>query len=228
MRPRTQELMLKPGSLVAPHTDVFLVDASGSMFSKWEETMATLDAYVATIRAARLQSQIIVIRFQGSQHHEIVRNHRIEDWVPFSEDSLSHPNGGTPLYSAINQMGLMLRENPPAEGACSICVVTDGEASYGDSVSVEQARAVLDWCRGHDWSVTFMGCDFDNNRQARALGADSQNSLGVDRRLLKDAGKLLAEKRIRYAQSGGDMGFSDDEKKKFGGLLTGPSTGPST
>lgn len=211
---------------IAPHLDYIVVDLSGSMYSKWTDTMRALDSYVATCQAARLNSHLIVRTFDGKwdgDSHEVVRDHAINAWVPFSEDPLGMPNGSSPLYDSINHMGRELRDLDPAEGVCSIMIVTDGDANGNQFTDEAQAKAILDWCRAKGWQVTFIGCDFNNSRQARLLGADDTNSIGVQKHLLSEAGKLLASKRIKYAQ-GGDMGFSDSEKQQFGGYLSGPSS----
>lgn len=208
-------------SLLCPTIDYVLVDGSGSMSPKWLDSMTALDAYVSEMQRSNLNSQLIVQVFSGLNDIDLLqRDHRLADWVPFMEDPLEAPFQGTFLYSAINAMGLRLRHLSPER--CSIVIVTDGDASFIDPISSDQARAILDWCRAQGWAVTFIGCDFNNSKQARLLGADDSNSIGVQQRLLADAGKLLAEKRRRY-EHGGDMEFSDSEKQQFGGYLSGPS-----
>ena len=71
-------------------------------------------------------------------------------------------------------------------------------------------------CTRYDMATATLGADFNNSRQARMLGADDSNSLGIQKALLADAGKLLAKKRLS-----GEMEFSNEEKTTFGGYLAG-------
>jgi hypothetical protein len=73
--------------------------------------------------------------------------------------------------------------------------------------------------RSMGWQVTFLGCDFENSRQAKLLGANDENAIGVSAKRLVDATSLLAEKRARYGLYGTDMNMSKDEKNEIGGLL---------
>jgi len=103
---------------------------------------------------------------------------------------------------------------------CSIVIVTDGDENGSKYTDAEQARAFLDWCRAKGWQVTFIGADFNNSAQARLLGADARNSIGVTKARLLEAGKKLGEKRAAHALYGDDINFSEDERKDFGGYLT--------
>lgn len=225
---RNQHLIHSGGKeLLAPTIDYVLVDASGSMIwgggNKWDTCMAALDTYLGDCKAVNLNSQLIVQVFEGHDHDDVQRDHRLEHFVPFSEDKLHAGGGGTPLYQAINAMGLRLRELMPER--CSIVIVTDGDADDDkNSDAARHARAVLDWMRAQGWAVTFIGCEFDNTEQAGVLGAEPQHFIGVQRGQMRSAAKALADKRKRY-QNGADIEFSDEEKEKFGGYLANPNKG---
>lgn len=216
---RRQHLVKSGGTeLLAPNIDYVLVDSSGSMWDKFSTCMAALDTYLGNCAAANLNSQLIVQVFGGygtapDSVDNIQRDHRLSEWVPFSEDPLNQLGGTTPGNHAINSMGLRLRELQPER--CSIVIVTDGDFDGGVN---DQSRAILDWCRGMGWAVTFIGCDFDNSSQAAALGADPTSYIGVQRGGLDGVMKALADKRKRY-QHGDDIEFSEEEKQKFGGYL---------
>lgn len=207
------QLATRSTKLLAPHLDYFLVDGSGSMQTKWWETLAALDNFTSILKSAHSTSHGIVSVFSGRDIQMIQRDSLLTDWKPFAAEPLASTWAGTPLYDAINLMGRHLAELKPER--CSIVIVTDGIETSSVTSSV-QALAVLDWCRAQGWGVTFFGADFNNAGQAKLLGADASNSIGVRRELLAEAGKLLAKKRL----SGDEISFSDDEKTKFGGYLT--------
>lgn len=215
------QLINRSGTLLAPQLDYILLDGSGSMMTKWHETLAGLDGYMGALRAANVASHGIVTVFQGNTLDSVQRDSVIADWEPFTTTGLTSGWGGTPLYDAVNLMGRSLRDlNPPR---ASIIIVTDGMENGSKHTTHAQAKAILDWCRAKGWQVTFLGADFNNSKQAALLGANPSNSIGVQKMLMHEAGKLLGEKRVRNVMFGEDISFTDEEKKDFGGYLTGPS-----
>lgn len=206
-------LVSRSTELLHSQLDYFLVDGSGSMRDKWWETLAALDNYRRLLTDANSISHGIVSVFSGRDLQMIQRDGLLANWQSFAASPLASTWHDTPLYDAINLMGCHLRDLAPSRG--SIVIVTDG-IETGSTTSSEQARAILDWCRAMGWSVTFLGANFDNSKQAALLGADASNSLGARKELIAEAGRLLAKKRL----SGDEIAFSDDEKLKFGGYLT--------
>jgi hypothetical protein len=156
--------------------------------------------------------------FAGRDLQLIQRDSVIADWPKFIDNPLGSTWGTTPLYDAINLMGRHMRALDPARA--SVVIVTDGEEIGSQHTDIHQARAIINWMEAKGWQITWLGCDFNNNRQAKALGANDRNSIGVRSQKLLEAGKALGDKRVRHAQTGTDISFSDDEKENFGGYLT--------
>lgn len=219
----SKTLALRPGQLQAPQLDYVLMDGSGSMQGKWWEMLSLLDNFMEVLKSQNVHSHGIVQVFDDNGNlASIQRNGVISEWKTFSQDPLGATWGGTALYDAINYMVRYLAEEDPDK--CSIVIVTDGQ-SYDDKyTTADEARALLDWCRAKGWQVTFIGCDFNNSTQAQLLGADEANSIGVQKKLLGEAGKLFGKKRAEYGRSGEDINFTKDEQSNFGGYLGGPST----
>lgn len=217
-----RQIIVKPGSLQAPQLDYILMDGSFSMQDKWWDSMAALDGFMSVLRARNIHSHGIANVFSGRELSSIQRDSLISQWDTFSQDPLTSAWGITPLYDAINNMARHMRDLDPPNA--SIVIVTDGDEYGSEHTTADQARAMLDWCRAKGWQVTFLGADFDNTRQAKLLGADASNSIGVRQKLLGDAGKLLGQRRANHAQSGEDINFTKDEQTKFGGFLAGPQS----
>jgi len=206
----------RTGELQAPQLDYILVDGSSSMMDKWWDSIGALDGFLGVLKAQNVNSQVILHTFDSRDMESIQRDCLLKD-VGQLTDVGAHW-GMTPLYDAINLMVRKLAALDPPK--CSIVIVTDGDDTSSTITDVTQARALLDWCRAKGWQVTFIGADFNNFRQARLLGADESNSVGVQKAKLLEAGKTLGEKRVRHAISGDDINFSEDERKNFGGYLT--------
>jgi hypothetical protein len=200
--------------------DYILIDSSSSMSGKWLDSLAAVDAYMAVLRADHVRSRVILHMIYDMNPDYIHREVDSDAWTPLVQEA-PQPCGGTPLYNGINFMGLRLRSIDPPR--CSILIVTDGEDTTRESgTSLAQARAILDWCRAKGWQVTFIGADFSNSSQARALGSDRASAIGVQRRLLPDAAAALARKRAAYGLYGTPMHYTDAEQTQFGGYLSAP------
>jgi len=221
----TRQLTNRTGALSAPQLDYFLVDGSGSMNDKWWESMGAMEQYTDVLKSENVSSHGIVHVFDSQNISNVQRDAPLADWPTFHPTTglpLTSTWGTTPLYDAINLMVRELAALDPAR--CSIVILTDGDENGSRYTTAEQARALLDWCRAKGWQVTFLGADFNNSRQAKLLGADATNSIGVQKRLLVDAGKALGEKRVNNARYGHDINFTEKEKSDFGGYLTDGST----
>jgi hypothetical protein len=201
--------------------DYLVIDGSGSMVDKWWDFMASADAFVQLLKDANLNSHLIATVFDDKSIGYIQRDEALSDWTSFIDRPLDLGRGYTPLYDAINAAGQHLRDLDPARA--SIIFVTDGDENCSECTDVVQAAAIIKWMRAKGWQVTFIGCDYNNMKQAAQLGVNEHNTIGVAKARLLDAAKALGEKRIRHAKFGTDMHFSDDEKQQFGGYLNGPS-----
>lgn len=207
---------------VGTQLDYLIIDGSGSMADKWNSTLATIDAFLSTIRDAGVPSHILLSTFDSYNVSCIHRDAALDACPLMAQAPIASRWGDTPLYDAINAAGWALRDLSPARA--HICFITDGRENASKATDVTQARALLAWMRARGWQVTFIGCDFNNSSQARELGLDASNAIGVQRGRLKEAGKLLATKRIGYARFGTDMNFSEDEQQQFGGYLAAPES----
>lgn len=213
-------LVQRNTSLVAAQLDYILLDGSGSMIGKWDDTLAGLEGYFTTLRAAGLNSHGILHVFDSPNLEYIQRDSAIEHWPPFDRFNVDIPGGGTPLYDALNIAVRNMAALDPERA--TIVIVTDGDSNGRQQTTRDEAKALLDWCRAKGWQVIFLGADFDNQRDALQLGARKQEFIGVQRARLGEAGEALAKKRLRYGAGGDDIGFSDDEKTTFGGYLAAP------
>jgi hypothetical protein len=217
----TQDVTNRTGTLQAPQLDYVLLDGSSSMQSKWWDTIGALRAYTDVLKSQNVNSHGIMQVFDSHDLDCVVRDGTLDTWGDLSDVGANW--GMTPLYDAINLMARKLANLDPAK--CSIVIVTDGDENGSNHTNADQARAMLDWCRAKGWQVTFLGADFNNSKQAKLLGADDSNSVGVRRELLLEAGKSLGAKRAKHALYGDDINFSEDERKNFGGYLTNGNGG---
>jgi hypothetical protein len=214
-------LIHRTGGLQAAQLDYILLDGSSSMMGKWWDSIGALDGFLGVLRTQGIGSQVILHTFDSRDLECVQRDCLLAD-VGSLEDVGAHW-GMTPLYDAINLMVRRLAALDPPK--CSVVIVTDGDDTSSKTTDVVQARALLDWCRAKGWQVTFIGADFNNSKQAKLLGADETNSLGVQKQKLLEAGKSLGEKRAKHAKFGDEIAFGEEERKNFGGYLTNGNGG---
>lgn len=203
--------------------DYVLLDGSGSMLSKWWDMLDAIDAYVGQLKTMGTKSHIHLSIFtDGDDLDMIARDQPIAAYVPLSQNPVGSTWGGTPLYDAINVMCRNLRNLDPKRA--SLVIVTDGGENGSKFTDQIQARAMLDWARAKGWSVTFIGCDFNNSNAAAALGASKSEAIGVQKKLLAEAARDLARKRHAYGVTGAPVHWSEEEQRQFGGYLAGPAS----
>lgn len=216
----TNEIIKPPrfSAVSGSQLDYLVIDGSGSMVGKWWEFMAAADGFITILKDANLNSHLITTVFDDHSIGYIQRDEPISEWKSFVEKPLSIGRGYTPLYDAINAAGFHLRDLNPDRA--SIVFVTDGDENASKFTTVDEAAGVIRWMNSMGWQTTFIGCDFNNARQAKALGIDEHNAIGVAKEHLASAAKNLGQKRILYGKYGTNMNFSDEEKQQFGGYLT--------
>ena len=217
----TTTIAHRPGSLRATtQYDYILLDGSSSMMSKWYETLSAIQSYVDAAKQGNVHSRVLLHVFDSNNADYIAREAVISDWTNLRDDAIGSTWGSTPLYDAITLMGRRLRDLDPPRA--SIVIVTDGDENGSRFTNLTQAKSILDWCRAKGWQVTFIGADFNNSEQSRALGANEHTAIGVQQRKLTDAASALGRKRARYGLYGEGMDYTRDEQVQFGGFLSAP------
>lgn len=200
--------------------DYVLLDASSSMSTRWLDSLTAIDGYAEGLKLGNINSHLKTVAFSSRGYKglafDTVCDGDVGSYSRLAGSDVPMEGGMTPLYDAINAMGRELQEINPQK--CSILIVTDGNENESKTTHT-QAKSILDWCRAKGWQVTFLGCDFDNSKQAKLLGADAKNSIGTSKTQLKNATKLLAAKRRDYSTYGTPMDYTKDEQQQFGGYL---------
>jgi hypothetical protein len=197
--------------------DYILLDGSSSMHDKLADALGSIDTYAGELLTNGVKTNIHVASFSNYSdfHYDTFASLTPDQWE--SVRGFRIRGGSTPLYDAINTMCRELRDLNPEKA--SVLIYTDGEENCSKT-TVEQARALLDWCRAKGWQVTFIGCDFNNLRSAAALGANASTAIGTSARRLTDVTRELAKKRSNYDKYGSEIEFNDAEKQQFGGYLS--------
>lgn len=197
--------------------DFILLDGSGSMQDSWWPMMEAIEAYISELKRNRTETYTTLTVFSGNELEMVQRDCTLDQWQSLLTDPATSTWEHTPLYDAINAMSWRLRDEDPIR--CSITIVTDGDEYGSRFTSLPQAKGIIEWFKAKGWQVTFIGCDWDNERLARSLGVHPSAAIGVSKALLPDAAKELAKKRSAHAVTGAPMHWDEEERHRFGGYL---------
>lgn len=195
-----------------------LLDRSGSMATKWEETVSSVNAYVKEMTAEGYVTVALFDDQQGTQFDIIRDDVKFKNFTPINAKEFS-PRGGTPLYDCVEKIvSLAEKEN---NDKTVIVVMTDGEENSSKEISRDTAKYILNKCKRRDWQVVFLGADFDAFAQASSVGVGLANTLNMSKGYYESALRGLAAQSCSYAATGASMSFSDtDRSKAVGGFGT--------
>ena len=231
-------------------TNVYiLLDRSGSMSSKWSDTIGTINGYVRALADAGHDGTVTVLSFSSGGSFNSFQRARLlgvpapapqheagaqaltgsaemlahgvavrpAEWVPLGTEVLAM--GGTPLFDAISHIVAVTQQDRNPTGV--LVIMTDGEENTSTVCNKDSARLLLDGVRARGWKVDQLGVEFDNYRQAAAVGTSVRNTVSMSRGAMRSGAvsDSMAANTMSYVASGVDTGYGDD----FKGLMGDPT-----
>lgn len=195
-----------------------LVDRSGSMQSRWDETLGAINAYVDTIKQdkkAASTTDVTVAAFDNEEPFKIIRSDvKVLKWNDVTKADAA-PRGMTPLFDAIGKLSQKVNDDNPEKAA--IVILTDGAENSSKEVDKATAKSYLDALRKKNFEVTFIGADFDSFGQGAGLGNSHGQTIIMNAGSYEHTFRGLAAKSMAYASTGVVMDFSDEDRKKASG-----------
>ncbi len=191
-----------------------LLDRSGSMQTRWTETIGALNAYVAGLggEKATKKTEVTVAAFDNQDPYLVVRSAvKASDWTPISETEIL-PRGMTPLYDAIGKLVSTVRQDAPKKA--TIVIITDGAENGSRELKKDAAKSMLDELRAKQFDVVFIGADFDAFAQGSGLGNATGSTIVMKSGNYGDAMNVLSARSMAYASSGVIASFSDEDRKR--------------
>jgi von Willebrand factor type A domain len=164
-----------------------LIDASGSMQSRRDETIRQVNRYLDDLRADGQRYRLTVITFNEQSNSLIVRKD-IRD-VGELERSEYRPDGWTRLLDAV---GSALNNYVYNEDRNLFVTITDGAENDSRIYNLPQIRRLIDDKRSEDFQFIFLGDGPDSWSVGRGLGfnwsvatdwSQAQNSQNIYRSL---------------------------------------------
>lgn len=198
-----------------------LLDRSGSMGSRWAETMQALNAFAGRLGSDVPDARVSLAVFDdvsGALDYAYLRKGRpVGGWKPVGEAEAA-PRGSTPLFDAIGRITDHI--NAAAEDKMMLVVITDGHENASRTLDKDRARAALDEVKERGWDITFLGADFDNFDQAQGLGIAQGSAMAMASGFYGEASSALARRATRYATGAmpaNFAAFTDEERERARG-----------
>lgn len=146
-------------------TDVCIIlDESGSMAARKNETIAAFDQYIQDVRADGSVEFVYTVLFGGTRVIRLHDHEHISNISSLRKEGYE-PRGGTPLYDAVGQT-----LNDMIGNRMFVIVITDGAENTSREYSREAISNMIAEREAQGWDFIFLGADFDAWGNARGLG----------------------------------------------------------
>ena|SRR3990167_4930679 len=147
-----------------------LLDRTGSMSSRWNEAITSVNAYVEELKKRATNCLVTLACFDGHNgtQFNILRNAMpISQWKTLAKDEVD-PRGDTPLLDSVMRLITLSRESKAKRVA--LVVMTDGEENASTEVKKEDVQKALAQATKKGWQTVFLGVDFDAFGDRRGVG----------------------------------------------------------
>lgn len=195
--------------------DYILIDRSGSMSTKWSETLGAVNAYVAQLKKDKATGTVTVATFDKTDttQFDVIRDGvTISKWKNITNEDAT-PRGYTPLFDAIGK--IVAKAEKANAKKTVLVVVTDGEENASSETTREGAKVALERFKEKGWQVLFLGADFDAFAQAGSVGVGRGQTISATAANYSNTMTGMAMSRGMYASgSAACMSFSDDDRAK--------------
>lgn len=146
-------------------TDVCLIlDESGSMSSKYNETIVAFNEYIRGIREDHSVDRVYTVTFNSNATTRLHDGVNVNDVPDLGKDGYN-PRGTTPLYDAMGRTLETMVGN-----RMFVVVITDGQENASNEYNRESIKAMIESREAQGWDFIFLGADFDAWGNARGLG----------------------------------------------------------
>jgi hypothetical protein len=203
-------------------TDVLIIlDESGSMSSKYEETCVAFDQYVNGVREDQSVEHVHLVTFNSRHVNKLYDGERIDAVLSLNKDNYN-PDGETPLYDAVGNT-----LNDMIGGAMFVVIITDGQENSSREYNRDSVQALIAERENLGWDFIFLGADIDAWGDAgRHLGLTRGKTLSFSGAAMA-SGMAAARTATADYNTGGrladDYFEGDDPGEDFAAYLTDDS-----
>lgn len=144
----------------------FLLDQTGSMVPRKEETILSFNQYVADLYKLPEPVELTLTLFNSSKVDVRYKKAKLDEVVPLNKDTYI-PDDATPLLDAIAKAV----EEVGDEKRCIFIILTDGQENSSRDHTKAQIKQLIEKKEGEGWQFVFMGIGgMDSVDEATSMG----------------------------------------------------------
>jgi uncharacterized protein YegL len=155
----------------------FLLDTSGSMAAKKQETINSFNEYIQSLKKDKKSKYKFSLTKFHSQANVIYNNMDMQN-VPELTDKTYQPDGMTALFDAIGITASKISKDE--KNKILFIILTDGEENSSNEYKIEAIKKLIDEKQKKNWTFTFMGCDIDAYNIAKTYGISRGNTISFN------------------------------------------------
>lgn len=207
---------------------VCLLDETGSMLARRQETIVAYNSFVNSLREESGQTIFIqTLKFDRYSNEPVVRPLTTEAIPVRDAPTLGNwnyvPRGNTPLYDAC---GLAVAEAERIRvlvraTRVTLMIQTDGEENASREFSHSTITELLAHKKDAGWNILFLASDLAQTGYAvsRSLGLNAGQTMSYTTCNSNAAFASAARTTRNYGATGQSTGFTDEEKTKSGDMF---------
>ena len=152
-----------------PLNIVFLLDETGSMQERKEETIVSFNKYVDGLKDEEQNINFRLIKFNSNEFITSVESKNLED-VKLNED-IYNPDYTTPLYDAIAKAILMHKKN----SSTLFIILTDGLENASTEYTQKDVFEMIEEKKDAGWTFVYLGTNQDAYAEGHSIGISQGN-----------------------------------------------------
>jgi hypothetical protein len=159
-------------------TNLILIDASGSMYSKEEDVKGGIRTLLEEIkddmkRDKDVKTNTIICQFEGPGFFKVLLNTSKRKDIDLSIADNYRAGGSTALFDAIGEGFSLVQDN---QDGVFVSILTDGEENSSREYTQKAIKKMLKNAKKKKWGITFMGTTEDAVKSAQSWGVSASNT----------------------------------------------------
>ena len=185
--------------------NLIIVDESGSMSVIREQAYSGMNETLATVRAMQRKhpetaQRVTLVTFDSGHttwHYDNALANQTCDirWSDYK------PQGGTPLYDAIGNAVMELKEHTRKGDSVLVTIITDGEENSSCQWSLSMIRSLIEREKKCGWTFALIGTDnLDVETMAHSMAITEHLTFCQDERGTREMFRRERRARERYVE----------------------------
>ena len=173
---------------------VLLLDETGSMNLVKQNTITSLNGYVASLARDGMPGSVTLIKFNSCKTKTVYKGVPLAEFVPLSEENY-RPAYNTPLYDAVFRA---IRDTERLKGKMLFVIITDGEENASHEVGKEDIVKLIKEKTAEGWVFVYLGANQDAWAVGTGLGIHAGNTQSYDTKHIHATMQSLSAQTNRY------------------------------